>query len=127
MARVEGVEKVIAALKKRGIKWLADSQGKAANSESVNPSVIVGYTQSYALVVHERLDVFHPVGQALYLLQPARQYAKELGEIAVKAVRNGATVSQAILLAGLRLQRESQLLVPVDTSALKASAFTRLE
>jgi hypothetical protein len=30
-------------------------------------------------------------------------------------------------LAGLRLQRESQLLVPVDTGALRASAFTAME
>ena len=29
--------------------------------------------------------------------------------------------------AGLRLQRESQLIVPVDTTALKSSAFTRAE
>lgn len=127
MAKVEGVEKVIAALKKRGLKWLAESSGKAPTDKRVNPSVIVGYTQSYALVVHEDMQAYHPVGQAQYLRQPAREHERELGNIAVKAVRNGATIAQAILLAGLRLQRESQLLVPVDTSALRASAFTRLE
>jgi hypothetical protein len=31
----------------------------------------------------------------------------------------------ALLIAGLALQRESQQLVPVDTSALKNSAYTR--
>ena len=43
------------------------------------------------------------------------------------ALAHGQTTAQALLQAGLRLQRESQLLVPVDTGALKASAFTRLE
>lgn len=127
MPKVEGVEKVIAALKKRGMRWLADSQQAAGDRPSKHASVIVGYTQAYALYVHEDMEAFHRVGQAQYLRQPARQYAKELAELAVKAVRNGATVSQALLVAGLRLQRESQLLVPVDTSALKASAFTKLE
>lgn len=34
---------------------------------------------------------------------------------------------KAYLRAGLALQREAQLRVPVDTGALKASAFTALE
>lgn len=127
MARVEGADKVVAALKKRGLKWLAESANAAPNDKRVNPSVIVGYTQHYALWVHQNLEVHHPVGQAMYLIQPARQFEAELGRIAVKAVRNGATIAQALILAGLRLQRESQLLVPVDTGALKASAFTKLE
>ncbi len=127
MPKIEGVEKLLAALKKRGEQWFLSSQGKAANDKTLNPSVIVGYTQSYALKVHEDMQAHHRVGQAQYLRQPARQLESELAKLAVKAVRNGATIAQALLIAGLRLQRESQLLVPVDTSALKASAFTKLE
>ena len=37
------------------------------------------------------------------------------------------TPAQALLAAGLRLQRESQARVPVDSGNLKASAYTRLE
>lgn len=127
MPKIEGVEKVIAALKQRGTKWLIDSQTAAPNDKRVNPSVIVGYTQQYALIQHENMEFRHRVGQAQYLRQPARQLERELGNLAVRAVRNGATIAQALLIAGLRLQRESQLLCPVDTSALKASAFTKLE
>ncbi len=127
MAKIEGVEKVIAALKKRGLKWFTDSQGAAPSDKRLNPTVVVGYTQHYAVWVHENMEAHHPVGQAQYLRQPARTLEHELGTLAVRAVRNGATVAQALLIAGLRLQRESQLLVPVDTSALKASAFTKLE
>lgn len=124
---VLGADKVIAALKARGTKWFLDSQGKAASDKKLNPSVIVGYTQAYALHVHENMESHHPVGQAQYLRQPARTLETELANLAIKAVRNGATIAQALLIMGLRLQRESQLLVPVDTGALKASAFTKLE
>lgn len=51
----------------------------------------------------------------------------EFLRIMVEAMRAGKTLAQALLLAGLRLQRESQERVPVDTGNLKASAFTRLE
>ncbi len=36
-------------------------------------------------------------------------------------------MSQGLLVAGLRLQREAMQLCPVDTGALRASAFTRLD
>lgn len=41
--------------------------------------------------------------------------------------RLGRHLEVGLLRAGLALQRESQLRVPVDTGNLKASAFTRLE
>ncbi len=37
------------------------------------------------------------------------------------------SLEEALLKSGLFLQRESQKLVPVDTGALKNSAFTRVE
>lgn len=89
--------------------------------------VIVGYTAAYALYVHEDLEAHHPVGQAKYLEQPAREMRKELAVIVQKVVKAGGTLEQGLLIAGLRLQRASQMLVPVDTGNLKASAFTRIE
>jgi len=88
-------------------------------------SVIVGYTASYALVVHEDLTAFHPVGQAKYLEEPFRNLRKELADIVNRSMARGADLPNSLLLAGLYLQRESQKLVPVDTGALKNSAFTR--
>lgn len=98
--------------------------GRYGNSE---PIVRVGYTQSYALYVHENLEAHHKVGQAKYLEQPARELSGTLVGIVKTALHAGKNLAQALVLAGLRLQRESQLLVPVDTGALKNSAFTRLD
>lgn len=66
-------------------------------------------------------------GQAKFLEQPARELRREFDRIIFESMKNGATMLQALYLAGLRLQRESMLLVPVDTGNMKASAFTRKE
>lgn len=108
---------------------VAQLRAKAAKSlKDDNVSVIVGYTQAYAVYVHENLTARHPVGQAKYLEQPARQLSSDgtLGRIVRQAKQNGQTMAQGLLLAGLRLQRDSQALVPIDTGALRASAFTRI-
>lgn len=77
----------------------------------------------------KRGQYWDPQGRAQpkFLEEPARRLAKEIGAIIKQAFIRGATMAQALLLGGLRIQRESQLLVPVDTGALKNSAFTRLE
>lgn len=100
---------------------------KTAKKLGNSASAKVGYTQSYGIYVHENLDAHHPVGQAKFLESPFNRLRPMLYDIVVTAVRRGATVAQAVLMAGLRLQRESQQLVPVDTGALKGSAFTELE
>jgi hypothetical protein len=70
-----------------------------------------------------------PAGQAKFLEQPARELSNDgtLARIVMGAMAKGKTMLQGLLLAGLRLQRESQKLVPVDTGNLKSSAFTRIE
>lgn len=115
MAQITKVEAVIAALRKKALLATGSS------------AVRVGYTQSYAIYVHENLASFHPVGQAKYLEQPMRQLKNEFPKIIKQAMSRGASLAQGLLLAGMRLQRESQQLVPVDTGVLKGSAFTRLE
>ena len=71
-------------------------------------------------------------GQAKFLEQPFREFHGELVDIVYRTTKtmnkpsNGKGLDIGLMLAGLRLQRESQLLVPVDTGNLKASAFTRL-
>lgn len=112
MAIITNIKNVVSKLKQL-------KQGKPQTA------VAVGYTQRYAIYVHENLEAHHPVGQAKYLEQPARELP--LGEIIASNMKAGATLEKALLVAGLRLQRDSQKLVPVDTGALKGSAFTRLE
>src|SRR5438445_698014 len=117
MAAVEGLEKVVAALKARAAKSIKDD----------NVSVVVGTSVAYAIFVHEDLEAHHPVGQAKFLEQPARELQPTLAMIVRQALQKGQTLAQALLLAGLRLQREAQLLTPVKTGNLKASFFTRLD
>lgn len=100
----------------------------AATIRDSNVECVVGYSAAYALPVHENLTAYHaPPTQAKYLEQPSRTFRPELARIISTAVKRRATIGQAVLLAGLRLQAESQMLVPVDTGNLKASAFTKLK
>lgn len=88
---------------------------------------VVGYKQEYAVFVHENLEAHHPVGQAKFLEQPARTMAKELAALIRGLLKAGKALRVALLTAGLKLQAASQKLCPVDTGALKNSAFTKLE
>ena len=117
VSRIEGVDRLLAKLRAR----------EAAARKDRDKQVVVGYTASYAIFVHENLEVRHPTGQAKFLEQPLRELRSELIDMVKQAVRKGATLVQGLLMAGLRLQRESQQLCPVDTGALRASAFTRID
>lgn len=91
-------------------------------------SGVVGYTQNYAIYVHENLEARHPNGgQAKYLVQPAREKKNEIAAIVRTALMQQKTLKQALTLGCLYLQRESMQLVPIDTGALRASAFTAIE
>jgi len=68
-----------------------------------------------------------PGQQAKFLEQPYREMRPELVQAVIEARRKGAGIVQSLLFAGLRLQRASQKLVPVDTGNLKGSAFTERE
>lgn len=81
------------------------------------------------LNVHEILTNQHAPGKSAKFLEiPARQLSSDgtLANIVKQAKLSGKTTAQALLLAGLRLQRDSQALCPVLTGVLRASAFTRL-
>jgi hypothetical protein len=86
--------------------------------------VVVGYTQNYAVWVHENLEAYHETGQAKFLEAPMRRLQDELASEIRSEVAKSGNLQKALLKAGLRLQRESQKLVPVLTGALRASAFT---
>jgi hypothetical protein len=114
---VQGLNSLVSKLRNRAARTLKDR----------NTKVAVGYTAPYTVYVHENLQNNHPVGQAKFLEQPARQMASELAHLIASELRDGKTVGQALLKAGLRLQRAAQKLTPVDTGLLVRSAFTRLE
>jgi len=111
MADVVGLKRV-----QQAIRRLAEKYDEAG--------VTVGYTQRYAIHVHER-KASHPTGQWKYLETPARKLKGEIAKIFLRVLKRTGSIEKALLVAGLRLQRESQdKFVPVLTGALKASAFT---
>lgn len=88
-----------------------------------NPSVIVGYDIRYAIYVHEDLSVAHHNGQAKFLEQPARAYAQQMANAVAADVLGGMRVEEALLRQARFLKKISQQLVPVDTGALRSSAY----
>ncbi len=135
--KIEKLKAVLDALQKR-----INEAKKASDT-----SAITGFTANYALYVHENLEMrlkglprpthggasrgyyWDPQGQAgpKFLEGPARELKDEVAKIVSEALKNGATLAQALVMGCLRIQREAMQRCPVDTGFLKASAFTRLE
>ena len=125
MADIKGIKAVGQALNR-----LSKKAGKT------RVSVIVGYTANYALQVHEnakqearrRLRAKDAGKQQWkFLEQPAREFQDELAKIVTAVMKKTGNTKLALVAAGMRLQAESQKLVPVDTGNLKGSAFTEVE
>lgn len=116
------IENLTSLLGKLG-KLAADSKAKD------DGAVITGFSQNYGVIVHEDQEAHHEHGQAKFLEQPARQLTSDgtISGIVAKTVKAGHGVVKGLVMGGLRIQREAQLLVPLDTGALKASAFTAIE
>lgn len=155
MASVQNIDKVLRALKQAAAKYLESPN--AVHGESVIVGYTAAYAlhvheriemswkglprdpRKWPGVKHQKNPkprkrnpkgrYWDPQGrgQAKFLEQPARQFAEVIADIVTQAMLKGAKLQQALFLGGLRLQRESMLLVPVDTGNLKASAFTRKE
>ncbi len=107
------------------MKWRGLPRDHSVRASGENASDRIAYT-GYSAVKAPGL-FWGPNGQAKFLEQPFRTMRPVLSFIVATAIRNGKSLMQGLLLAGLRLQRESQLLVPVVTGNLRNSAFTRLE
>jgi hypothetical protein len=112
---IVGAGKVIKALRAKADKARLDWQA----------SLQVGYAAPYAVFVHEDLEKVHPVGQAKFLEQPARQLHKHLAALLAARLRTG-TVRAALEEAGKVLLATSLPLVPVKTGRLKASGFWKV-
>ena len=113
-SQVRGVQAVLTALKKEQVKGL-----------KFNVEYTVGFTQKYALAVHETNKKYR-VGGWKYLETPTRRLSNsgELGLIIRKAVKATGKIETGLALAALRIQRDAMKAVPIDTGALRGSAFT---
>jgi hypothetical protein len=101
----------------------------AKDSKENKGTVVVGYTMNYAIYVHEDPNAKHAEGKSWrYLATPAHALRLfEFPRLARETFIRTGSVLKAILVCGLRLQRASQEIVPIDTGALRASAFTCFE
>ena len=116
--QIIGMNKVLANLNKKQAKAIRDSGAEAR----------VGFTAEYAVHVHE-IDKNYRNGKKWKYLETSTRNllnSGELSRIITGAYKGGATLQQSLRLAALRIQRESQLAVPLDTGNLKGSAFTRV-
>jgi hypothetical protein len=116
MPKIEGLNSLLKSLNKLAI-----------DAKKAGVSVQVGFSQSYALVVHENTTAKHKVGQAKYLEAASRRHSKKIGKVAATVYKKTNSMEKALITGGLLLQREAQKLTPVDTGALKASAYTALD
>lgn len=112
--RIEGIGKIR--------KIFKDSKKDAKSS-----SVDVGYTANYALPVHEMVGANFkaPGTQAKFLEQPLRELQPNLKTKLQSLFDRRLNLKQALVMIGLKLQRDSQKICPIDTGNLRASAFTR--
>lgn len=118
MPQIGGYPEVI-----RGLQAAFARFGKAPRV-----TVRVGYSADYAGIQHERLDYHHaPPTQAKYLETPMRENGPQYQAMVEQGILNGLTLTQALMVAGIQLQQDSQFLCPVDTGYLRSSAFTEVE
>lgn len=118
---------------------LRQLQQAAARDNGV--SVVVGYTGAHALALHEITPKHkgkpRPSGKGVrwgpsmygskFLEGPARQFAKVVGSLIVESYKQGGKLLQALYVGGLRIQRESQMRVPVEYGDLRRSGFCEKE
>src|SRR6516165_5327009 len=96
----------------------------------------------YAIFVHEKLQAQHDGarlyssvrkvwytgdGQAKFLEKPLREGRQQMRQILNSAMKSGQSVGSAMALSGIWLMNESKKLCPVDTGALRDSAFVEVE
>lgn len=113
--RVYKLESVLTELRKRRSRAVGDGLSTTK----------VGYSAPYAVPVHERLDVHHPIGQAKFLEQPIRTEAKPMADIIRSRLRARERLKAAQLAAAKHLMKVSLQLVPVDTGMLRDSWFIK--
>ena len=114
VVKVIGIEEVNAKL-----RALANRSMKKDNG-----TVVVGYTQRYAIYVHE-VQAKHKEGkQWKYLETAVRRLAPQIPKIVETIYWYSQSIVKGLLVAGLRIQRDSMKMVPIDTGALRASAYT---
>jgi hypothetical protein len=108
-------------------RLMARFAAKARDPKRRDVRASVGYTAPYAIYVHERLDVYHPNGQAKFLTTAARRVQRKMSKLVVDLMRKGLPLRSAVLQSAILLLDESRRLVPVDTGRLWKSGYAKTE
>lgn len=109
----------------KAVKTVLEDLIDEAKADQV--TYVVGYTQRYALPVHERPTSKRSAEAGKsnkYLEGPARREEGNIARIVGEVYQQTKSMDDALMIAGLHLQRVSQEIVPIDTGALRTSAFT---
>jgi hypothetical protein len=114
MADITGLREVQRELKRLSKGFIAEG-------------VVVGFTQSYAIYVHEMKGLKHTTGKAGFLLDNARDLRKEMAQTVLTVTKNTGNVTKGLIAAGQRLQGAAMDDTPIDTGALRASSFVAKE
>lgn len=109
-----------------GISTLKRKLAKLSKEHGNVEDVVVGFTQNYALHVHE-IPARHVVGNMHYLIGPARRLSGELRRLVEDTTANTFSLQNGLMAAGRRLLRASVDEVPIDTGALKNSGHVSKE
>lgn len=90
--------------------------------------VVIGYSQEYALKVHEDTHARHAPGkQAKFLEEPARTNQQEIADIIAQTYKKTKDLGLSLMAGALYLLNLSQKIVPIDTGALRASGYVAYE
>lgn len=95
----------------------------------VSPQAELGNTARYGIYVHEMVELDHkPPTKSRFLVDPFRRIQREIPSIIQREmISKRRSFSDAMLTAGKKIKSESEKEVPVDTGALKRSAFVAKE
>lgn len=94
------------------------------SAREADVSAVTGFTQTYAVIVHEDMDAAHAPGKtAKYLEIPLKQNMRVIVELVNKVYLRTGDLGQGLLAGCKFLHGLSRQIVPVDTGALRASAF----
>ena len=118
-------------LMKALISRIAKAEGKfsVVVGYKVKPQEETGNNKPYGIWVHEIDEHFHLAPtKSKFLIDPFNRIRHEIPSIVQREmISKRRSFSDALMVAGKKIKNESQMEVPVDTGALKASAFVAKE
>ncbi len=93
--------------------------------ETKNAAVVVGFSQRYAIFVHEHIpaNATYRVGRSKYLESTSREFSEVLGQDIVRGVKAGRPLLEVLLETGQVLLNATKEVTPLKTGALRASGF----